>query len=122
MYKQMTCRSRSKLLVVSVLLAGWLPALAVQAQFDDPTRPPNFSGFASNAAQDSGAPAWQLSSILVSPQRRLAIINGKTVRQGDQINNARVLKIRTTGVTLRTSKETFTVKLLPARVKTIRQE
>lgn len=118
----MTCRSRCKPLVVSVLLAAWLLALPVQAQFDDPTRPPSFSGLASGAAQDSGAPAWQLSSILVSPQRRLAIINGKTVRQGDHINNARVLKIRITGVTLRTSKETFTVKLLPVRVKTTRQE
>ena len=122
MYKQMTYRSRCNVLVASVLLAGGLLSLPAQAQFEDPTRPPNFSELASNAAQDSSAPAWQLSSILVSPQRSIAIINGKTVKQGDRIGNARVLKIQTTGVILRTGEETFTVKLLPEKMKTTREE
>jgi MSHA biogenesis protein MshK len=102
--------------LTALLLLSGLPLIA--AALEDPTRPPGFVGGA-NGAKQSQAPIWQVSSILISKDRRIAVVNGKTVRQGDLVDSARVIRISTTAVTLRTSVETFTVKLLPAQVKSV---
>lgn len=96
---------------------------SVAAPLEDPTRPPSFVGSASgDDATQNVAPVWRVNSILISKQRRMAVVNGKTVKQGDQVDNARVIRISPTAVTLRTSEETLTVKLLPAQVKSVREK
>jgi MSHA biogenesis protein MshK len=105
--------------LMALLLLSGLPLVA--AALEDPTRPPDFVGGA-NGAKQGQAPSWQVSSILISKDRRMAVVNGKTVRQGDQVGSARVVRISPTAVTLRTSIETFTVKLLPAQVKSAREK
>lgn len=104
-------------IVVSALLLYAGLALMAHA-YEDPTRPPDFAGTGADA-QQLNVPAWQLSSILISPERRLAVINGQTVRQGEQIGNTRVIWISATEVTLRNSTETFTVKLLSLPIKSV---
>jgi MSHA biogenesis protein MshK len=107
-------------LTVLLLLSG---AQLVAAPLEDPTRPPDFiGGVNGNGSQQGQVPSWEVSSILISGDRRLAVVNGETVRQGDQVGNARVIRISPTAVTLRTSIETFTVKLLPAQIKSVREE
>ncbi|WP_126452405.1 hypothetical protein [Sulfuriflexus mobilis] len=104
-------------LFVSALLLYVGVSLMAHA-YEDPTRPPDFAGTGADT-QQLNAPVWQLSSILISAERRLAVINGQTVRQGEQIGNARVIRIGATGVTLRNNTETFTVKLLSLPVKSV---
>jgi MSHA biogenesis protein MshK len=105
--------------LATLLLGSVMPLVA--AALEDPTRPPDFVGVA-NGAKQSQVPTWQVSSILISKDRRMAVVNGKTVRQGDQVDSARVIRISPIAVTLRSSVETFTVKLLPAQVKSAREE
>ncbi|MCP4005174.1 MAG: general secretion pathway protein GspB [bacterium] len=65
----------------------------------DPTRPPLYSakpGY--DEIEDSDA--LFLSAILISEERRIAIINGKVVRKGDLIAGSRILTIGPWGVTL----------------------
>jgi MSHA biogenesis protein MshK len=76
----------------------------------DPTRPPNASAPA-GAAQETGGP--QLQSVLISPRRRLAIINGTMVSLGDMLGEAKVVKISETEVVLRKGEETEVLKLFP---------
>lgn len=113
-----------------VSLAGFMVALLLlsglqlaAAPLEDPTRPPDFVGGASgiSSGQDE-IPVWRVSSILISRDRRVAVVNGKTVNQGDEVDSARVIRISPTAVTFRNSVETFTVKLLPTQIKSVREK
>ncbi|WP_257626474.1 MSHA biogenesis protein MshK [Janthinobacterium sp. NKUCC06_STL] len=91
------------------------PGAQAQA-LDDPTRPP-----AALWAPASTAPAAaarpQLQSVLISTQpggRRLAVIDGQTVRVGSKVGGAVVTEIRDTAVLLRRGKSLETFKLYPS--------
>jgi MSHA biogenesis protein MshK len=79
-----------------VLLAAG--ALQVQAQaqaLQDPTRPPA-AAMASSAAPAAASSGPRLQSILVGREaggRQLAVIDGETVRLGEQFHGARVARI-----------------------------
>ena len=60
----------------------------------DPTRPPYYQPpTTSTYSQPDTTQAWVLHSTLVSPQQRLAVINGKTLTVGEEINGATVTAI-----------------------------
>ena len=90
-----------------------------QAQLNDPTRPPNIIEGALSATDDAKA-SWDLSSILLSPARSVAIINGTTVTTGDMLAGARVLSIDETGVKLKHRGDIILLKLFPGKIKTSR--
>lgn len=103
-------------LVRALLLSLCCAPLGVNAaagSFSDPTRP---SGTASaqGGAQDGG---WRLTATRITPVQRSAVINGSRVREGEEINGARVLHIRHAQVQLATPGGVTTLQLLPAEVK-----
>jgi hypothetical protein len=61
--------------------------------------------------------AFVLNSVLISAHRRIAIINGTRVKEGDQIGGAEVVQINPGGVRLKAEGETFEVRMT-ASVKT----
>lgn len=82
----------------------------------DPTRPPALlSAPAANRGQPgSAAGEPQLQSILVSLRpggRRVAVIDGKTLRQGERIGGAVVERIGATEVVLRKGNQKQVLKL-----------
>jgi len=106
-----------RLPILSLLLA-LLAGSAASAQdggMNDPTRPP--AALTAPAASPTvrpvaGEPVVQ--SILVAQRpggRRLAVIDGKTLRQGERIGNAIVEMIRPTEVVLRRGNKRVTLKL-----------
>lgn len=66
-------------------------ALPVQA-LEDPTRPPDFQ----TAPSAPAAPErrFDLDSIVIGPERRVAVINGMARREGEQFDGARVRRIQ----------------------------
>lgn len=84
------------------------PALA------DPTRPPNVApgGVRDAGAQPAVAPQ-RLESILISPTRTFAVIDGRTVVVGSKVDEATVVQIAETRVTLRRGAELKTLELHP---------
>ncbi len=97
-----------------VLLAAlWLAGVAVAAEapLRDPTLPANPDMFA--AAPAAGAGRWRLTSTLVAPHRRLAVINGRTVAQGERLGGARILAIRDGEVRVESRGRVITLHLLP---------
>ncbi len=110
-------RPRARVFACASLLAGALgSAAAVRAQIPDPTRPPSeLSAPAAGAVTPKAAAGVpQVQSILVSLRpggRRLAIIDGKTVREGDRLGNAVVATIRSTEVILRRGSTMQVLKL-----------
>ncbi len=104
-----------------VFLAGALLALApgVFAQaLVDPTRPPDAAPVPASAAS-AGAARPQLQSVLISNRpggRRLAVIDGRSVRAGDKVGGAVVVSIGEASVVLRRGKTLETLRLYPQAV------
>lgn len=97
-------------------LAGFLYLVPAQAELRDPTRPP---GYAAAAAVGAVMPSrsWELTSVLISGMRKVAVLNGRSVREGDAIGDAMVVKILPTAVRLSEKGRVFTVSLVSAGAK-----
>lgn len=76
------------------------------SEMRDPTRPYNFQGPVASANV-----AYQLSSILASPSRQVAIINGKPLQVGATINGAKLIRIEQQAVWLEKGGKKFSVTL-----------
>ena len=98
------------LLTVALLLSASATAL------QDPTRPTDPAHYF-GTGQNASDGAWALQSILSSPGRRIAVINGERVREGDPIGAARVIRIHESHVLLDTGGRTLTLRLLPQTIR-----
>ena len=89
----LACRNVWALLVLSAV-----PAIASAQALPDPTRPPaEISAPPEQAAvpKESG-----LQSVIISPTRRAAIINGQTVKLGAKLGDAKLVEVSESGVVL----------------------
>lgn len=77
-------------LSVMSVTAGY--ALANEPELKDPTRP-NWYGLKSGVRHDPKVP--KLNSIITSDQRRLAVINGKLMREGERNNGLLLQEVLT---------------------------
>lgn len=96
-----------------IFLAG---ASIAQAQaLRDPTRPPGAIGVRT-APGERSAPTGglRLQSILISPERRAAIISGQVVRLGESVQGYRLVAIGESEVVLRMDGKSRTLRLFPA--------
>jgi MSHA biogenesis protein MshK len=85
----------SKGAALLLLAAGALQVQAHAQALQDPTRPPA-AAMASSAAPAAASSGPRLQSILVGREaggRQLAVIDGETVRLGEQFHGARVARI-----------------------------
>jgi MSHA biogenesis protein MshK len=102
--------------VLCVLAAAATSAAATaQARLADPTRPPQGAEApeapAGAAVQPAPKEAHRLQSVLIAPDRKLAVIDGRTVPLGGRIDGAHVVAITETSVTLRRGAQTETLPL-----------
>jgi MSHA biogenesis protein MshK len=82
------------------VLAVLVTPLAVAAPFADPFRPPH--QIEQPAADDAKGPAaLHLESVLIAPDRRLAVIDGRQYREGERFGDGRVLRISESEVVIR---------------------
>lgn len=91
-----------------LILALSVPALCPAQELDDPTRPPArlAAADAAGGAIADGVPVLQ--SVLVgrgAGARRVAVIDGDTVREGDSWRGSRVARIRPGEVVLTKGKD-----------------
>ena len=91
------------------LLAGTASAQMV----NDPTRPPG--GFAAGdpeVAGDAGG-GLVLQSVMISPSRKAAIINGAMVRLGEKYGDAVLIRVAENEVVLKSGDATQVLKMYP---------
>ncbi len=101
-------------MLVSMLLVT--AAGAGDAEIGDPMRPSYLS--TSSSTSVNRAPSWRVESIVVSPDRRIAVINGQSLAVGDRIQGARVMAIDAYAVTLDIDGKRRQLTLTDARIKT----
>lgn len=104
-------RQRANRAAIAIGMGACLWSFQLSAQtLKDPTRPPFY-------LHHSGATHVQaeteLQSVLVSPNRKVAIIQGRTVQVGDMVGDARVVAIAETQVTLREAGGERILRLYP---------
>lgn len=95
------------------LFAGHLQA--GDAALADPTRPWNTGWHKQQKTRSNGS--YTLNSTLVSNTRRVAVINGQNVSEGETVGNATVIKIGKYDVLLQSPNRQIRLKLLPDIVK-----
>lgn len=84
-------KKRSLLLVILPALT-FSPSLIMGENLADPMRPPAVGGRASVSA-DANAPRWQVTAILISSGRRLAMVNNRLLAVGSTVDGARIKAI-----------------------------
>ncbi|MCG6866310.1 MAG: general secretion pathway protein GspB [Thiogranum sp.] len=104
-----------KRLLPALLLITVMATMNASA-LQDPTRPMDPALYFGNR-HSGGTSDWALQSILSSAERRIAVINGTRVREGDRIGTARVVSIRPSHVVLNTGKRTLTLQLWPEPIR-----
>jgi MSHA biogenesis protein MshK len=89
----------SRMLAV-VLMVGALIGASGQGELADPTRPARSLRHSPSVTETAGA-ALTLQSVMLSQDRRVAVINGRSVQPGDRVFGARVVEISLSAVRLR---------------------
>ena len=84
----------------------------MHAELRDPTRPMILPGEQVTA---TGKP--ELSAIIISKDRRIAVISGSVVRVGDIIGNAKVVSIESNTVQLDAPSGRITLNLMDSTVR-----
>jgi hypothetical protein len=100
--------------VSAVLLFG--PLLTDGAEvLRDPTRPYAVAPVATptTASAVAKGTGFSVTAILVSKKRRVAIVNGKRVSEGDKVDGATVVKILADRLRLDLDGKEFTTRLPP---------
>ena len=99
----------------ALLLLAVAAGAAAQSGLGDPTRPTSLSE-PDEVARTAQLPRWRLQSTLIADDRRVAVINGRTVSVGERIEGAMLLEVRSDGVTLQQDGQRLNLRL-PGRVE-----
>lgn len=108
-----------------VIVFSCLVSFAAFAQTGDPTRPLNASPKATVGVEQGGSQeSLQLTSILFSTSRRVAIINGQPLTENQKLAGSNILvkKIESEKVILSQNNRLITLKLSVQDVKKIGRE
>lgn len=95
-----------------VLVQGWA-AMSVFAQesLPDPTRPPAEAGMVGAVAAVASGPVLQ--SVKIAPGRRMAVISGQLLAEGDRFGEAKLISIAEGEVVLSGPEGRQTLRLFP---------
>ena len=93
-----------------------MPTVAAAQITTDPTRPA--TGFAAEAPEGAAA-GNQLQSVMISPTRKAAIINGVVVELGQKYGDAVLMRVAEDEVELRSGDSRQVLKLHPAVEKKV---
>jgi len=99
-----------------LLLPGWCCAESLP----DPTRPPDAASTVPAAPGEKAAVEWVLQSVMISPGRKAAIINGQYVLLGEAVGNAKLVKVGEGEVVLQAGDKRIPLRLFPGVEKSLR--
>ena len=92
-------------------------ACAHAAPFADPFKPPRELQPANTGKSANPPSALQLESVLIAPDRRVAVINGEQYTEGARLGDGRVLRISEAEVIVRRGDRDEALHLFPLRAK-----
>ena len=107
----------SILAVAAILFLGAAPADA-QEVLRDPTRPFDAKPVSTTSASGTGGSkssvsTYNVTAIFTSDSRRVAVINGRRVIEGDRVDGATVVEILKDSLSLNVGGKVVTSRVLP---------
>ena len=117
-------RPLARAAVLALAVSPSVGGAFAQAGLKDPMRPPNVvPGLAAEEGARPQSARFQLQSVLISPHRKLAVIDGRTVLLGGKLDEATLVGISETQVTLKQGEQFSTLELYPGiERKPVQQE
>jgi MSHA biogenesis protein MshK len=98
--------------VAAVLLLA--PVLAAaQETLRDPTRPYSARTVVATGGGGKVTSSFKVTAIFTSDMRRIAVVNGRRVAEGDQVDGATVVEILTDRLRLNHGGKSITSRVLP---------
>ena len=96
-----------------VLILSLLPLISLAEPLVDPTRPASYSAqdFVQQKVTSPSHREWTLNTTIISSYQKLAMINGKRLAIGDDINDAILLDIDHQKVKIRYKGKVITLTL-----------
>ena len=97
---------RLSVVFMLVFVTAGQPLAAQQRPLSDPMRPHSqqvkapLSSVEKAGEQVIDTAAWQLTAVLISERRSLAIVNGQALQKGDQLDGYKVISIQSDKVVL----------------------
>ncbi len=102
-----------RILTVTVIAASGINTVPVLAGMVDPTQPPAWGSVTTTPPATAKKRGLQLQTTLVSPGRRMAIINGRSYSVGSRVGTATITEIKPFEVTLERAGKKTSLRLLP---------
>lgn len=94
------------------VMAGAASSAWAQGHLSDPTKPA-LAGMLPSAVVEESERALRLETVLISNQRKMAIISGQTYQLGQTIAGAKLIAVSETGVTLEQGGQRRNLALYP---------
>lgn len=104
----------TRILLATAFVLASTRAIAA-GEIGDPTQPSQIAR--EHRSAEAPERSWVVESIIVSPDRKLATINGRAVGINDWVGGARVTEILPYEVRLEYKGESRIISLIPIRVK-----
>ena len=96
----------TRLATLALLMIGTCSVCLASEHLRDPTRP-----YSAKQVATAGAPRFVVNAIIVSAERRVAIVNGQRVGVGGSVDNATVVSIEKERLVLETNGKKTTIRL-----------
>lgn len=105
-------------LTILLLLCLSVPGVSAAVTTIDPTRPYLYDNLQQIQAFNPQADLeWALSGVKITEGKKTAIINGRLVKEGDDLDGARVIEIKPAEVILLQGQQRIAIRLLLQDIK-----
>ena len=106
---------RSSILTVAAVLLLAPVLAAAQETLRDPTRPYSARAVVTTTSSGGGkvTSSFRVTAIFTSDMRRIAVVNGRRVAEGDQVDGATVVEILADRLRLNHRGKSITSRVLP---------
>ena len=104
------CRTYAIFAMACVITFMSEPSLAM----NDPMQPPEYS-VSSGVVEEVMDSELDLQMILISPLRKFAVLNNKTVKEGEVVSGAKIISIEKERVVVKRKGKVFDLRLDPIK-------
>jgi MSHA biogenesis protein MshK len=116
-------KQRVYMLLGIAYLASMPTSVSYAQAFADPMRPANAAPISAGPARSAAAPSGpRLTAVFLNGERRIAVIDGRVVREGDRVSGDTVIEILADNVRLARAGHTQTLRFpkstVPVRTRT----
>lgn len=107
-------RKRSAILIWVYVVFVLITMSGYAFSMNDPMQPPEYS-VSSGVIEEMMDSELNLQMILVSPARKFAVLNNKTVKEGGMVSGAKIISIENERVVVKRKGKVFDLRLDPVK-------